>query len=93
MPPNVAIWYSDKARPTTQRGVDSWTVTLNSASVSTQLAPPIISPRHVSQALVLSPDMVAEIAKLRKPIRAIHSLGRTPRSLPLSTAPLIAPTP
>src|SRR5215217_6484601 len=39
MPPNVAVWYSDKARPTTQRGDDSWIETLNSDSASTQQAP------------------------------------------------------
>src|SRR5262245_57170733 len=39
MPANVNIWYSDKARATTQRGADICTATLKVESAVTQAAP------------------------------------------------------
>src|SRR5690606_35330188 len=63
MPANAAIWYRDKARATTQRGADIWTVTLNVESASTHPAPASSSAAIVATSTVLNPATTAATAK------------------------------
>ncbi len=93
MPPKIAIWYSDSARPTTQRGVDICTVVLNSASDMTQAAPAAVSATPVSHADSLRAVTTAHPAIARKVQRTRASLANRWRACAERKAPITAPTP
>ena len=93
MPPNAAIWYSDSARATTQRGVDSCTVTLKVDSASTQDAPQNISANIVSGSPRLSAATPTPAAKAMQEKRTRASLDIDSRRRVLPAAPPIAPSP
>ena len=93
MPPNTAVWYSDSARPTTQRGVDICTMTLNSDSVITHDAPASASAGPLSQRLGLKASQTSASAKTPKPSRARCSPSIIARSRAFRKPPRIAPMP
>src|SRR5690606_22242300 len=93
MPPKVAVWYSDSARPTTQRGEESWIDTLNSDSDSTQQAPAGNSAKWLSTASRLKPSTTQLSAKPTQAARTITSLLYRSRTRPLRKAPPTAPSP
>ena len=93
MPPNAAIWYSDNDRATTQRGVNSCTVTLNVDNASTHAAPPNASAAIVSSSCALMAAIAAATAKAMQAQRTRPSVDSTSRKYALPIAPPIAPTP
>ncbi|MNY05026.1 hypothetical protein D3C86_1377300 [compost metagenome] len=66
---------------------------LKSDSARTQQAPATVRTSEVMIALVLTAVTPELKAKPKKATRTIHSLDRTSRSLALTSAPAIAPTP
>ena len=93
MPPAIEAWNAASERPATQRGAESCTPILNSATASIHTAPASTSAIAVRMALVLSATAaIAPAIDIAQARTAASPLIRLRTSLMFS-APITAPMP
>ncbi len=93
MPPAIEAWNAASERPATQRGAESCTPILNSATASIQTEPATTSAAAVSTGLRLNPiAMIAPPIDSAQARTADSPLSRL-RISPILSAPITAPMP
>ena len=93
MPPAIEAWNAASERPATQRGAESWTPILNSATAAIQTAPATTSAAAVSTGCRL--NATAAMAPAIDIVQA--RIAASPliclRKVPMFSAPITAPMP